>query len=80
MEHWPAACCEPAQPADGIVQAERESPLLLAVATQGAFFYAVPMAQDVIKFNASKLVGKLNALTEIQLPRAATLASSKNSS
>ena len=35
------------------------------------------MAQDVIKFDATKLVGKLNALTEIQLPRAATLALNK---
>ena len=35
------------------------------------------MAQDVIRFDASKLVGKLNALTEVQLPRAANLALNK---
>ena len=74
MEHWPAACCKPAQPAGGIVQAERESPLLLAVATQGAFFYAVLMAEASITFNAEQLVGELNALTKVQIPRAARLA------
>ena len=56
---------------------KRERPLLLAVAAQGPFFYAVLMAQDVIKFDATKLVGKLNALTEIQLPRAASMALNK---
>ena len=35
------------------------------------------MAQDVIRFDATKLVGKLNALTEIQLPRAASMALNK---
>ena len=35
------------------------------------------MAQDAIRFDASKLVGKLNALTEVQLPRAANLALNK---
>ena len=32
------------------------------------------MAQEFIQFNAEKLVGKVNALTRVQLPRAATLA------
>ena len=74
MEHWVATRCKPAQPAGGIVQAERESPLLLAVATQGAFFYAVLMAEASITFNAEQLVGELNALTKVQIPRAGRLA------
>ena len=55
-------------------QSERESPLLLAVATQGAFFYAVLMAEASITFNAERLVGELNALTKVQIPRAGRLA------
>ena len=46
----------------------------MAVATQGAFFYAVRME---VVFNAQELVGKLTELTKVQIPRAANVALNK---